>query len=212
MQDLQLGQEMYLFFGRSGSLGIITLLLSCAIFGIIIYKTVAFVQKENICSYQEFLSRAFKRKTGILVTTVHLIVTLFLGISFIVMCAGVGAYFTQEFGIPSRLGIIAMCALCLLTFKNETSGMVKLNEIAMPMLITFILLLSIFIRGKPNYSVETGPVKSFINAVIYASYNSIVLIPILMDLKKFMKTKKYIKMVSLISIIILLFQLNLLFC
>lgn len=82
------GQEIYLFFGKAGQLGIVMLLFSCAISGIIIYKTMDLINKNKIKTYRAFLEVLLKRKTGILINSIQLIVTWFLAICFIVMCSG----------------------------------------------------------------------------------------------------------------------------
>lgn len=204
MRVLLRGQEMYLFFGRSGKFGITSLILSCAISGGIIYKSFMFINKENISSYQFFLNKLLKRKKGILINVIDIIVILFLAISYVVMCSGVGAYFNQELGIPNIVGCIILCLACIFIFKNKTEGIVKLNEIAMPILIVLILGAAFLTKGKMDFAMEISHANCIINAVTYASYNSIVLIPILVTLKKFACTKKNIIILSSICSLILI--------
>ena len=55
------GQEVYLFFGKYGNIGIAGLFLSCAFFALVIFKTMQFVTKEKISNYQEFLNKLLNR-------------------------------------------------------------------------------------------------------------------------------------------------------
>ena len=197
------GQEIYLFFGKFGKLGLISMFLSCAISGLIIYKTMNFIRKQDINTYEEFLNKLFKNKKRILVKTIYIIITLFLGISFIVMCAGFGAYFSQELGLPNKIGCFIVCGLCILTFRNKTNGIVKVNEIGIPILIILIVLLGIANRDGeiwqlklPNFSVPIG--RGILNSMLYSSFNSIVLIPILIDLKNLVKSKKIVIGIALL--------------
>lgn len=201
------GQEIYLFFGKYGSAGLISMLLSCANSGLIIYKTMSFIKKHDINAYQEFLNKLLGGKNRVLVKIIYIIITLFLGISFIVMCAGSGAYFSQELGLPSKIGCFILCGLCILTFRNKTNGIVKVNEIGIPILIILILLLGIANRDGEIWQLRLSnfsvPIGTIINSVLYASFNSIVLIPILIDLKKLAKSKKVVIVIALLCSCIL---------
>ena len=132
----------------------------------------------------------------------HIIITFFLAISFIVMVAGFGALLKQKFEIPNQIGGILLCIICLMVFKSKTDGIIKVNEIAVPLLILLILLLVFYINNnieKTEIIIENNCVKCLINAVIYASYNSIVLIPILINLRSFYNSVKKARIISLFS-------------
>ena len=49
------GQEIYLFFNRYGTMGILGLIISCTLAGIIIYKVFQIVKNKKIHTYSEFL-------------------------------------------------------------------------------------------------------------------------------------------------------------
>lgn len=199
------GQEIYLFYGKAGWIGIITFLISCVISGFIIYKSLSFINKYEIKTYREFLEKILKRKKGVLINSIQLIVTCFLAICFIVMCVGAGAYFKQELGLPKIIGTTLMCLLCLLIFTKNTNGIVKLNEFAIPTLI-FLIILIFFLTWNNNVfqaSQDISKVKILLNPIIYASYNSIGLIPILIGLSKLVYKKSSITVLSIICATIL---------
>lgn len=75
---------------------------------------------------------------------VNFIVNLFILVSFYIMIAGFGAYLQQEFSINSFLGSGTLAIMCLVIFKVNTKGLVKTNEILVPLLIVII----IFIRNN----------------------------------------------------------------
>lgn len=92
-----------------------------------------------------------------------------------------------------------MCFLCVLIFIKKTNGIVKLNEFAMPILILLIILAFFFTRTNNNLQsqADIGKIRIFSNPIIYASYNSIGLIPILIGLSKLVQTKKDITILSI---------------
>ncbi len=147
------GQEIYLFFGKFGKVGYLSIVFSSILFGIIIYKTLHFAEKNNITEYNTFLELALKKRKSKVLNVVSLIVILFLGVTFIVMCAGMGAYLFQELGVPKWIGAAIMSIVSFIILQGRTKGIVKLNEIAIPFLICIILLLAIFnIRKNTKYT------------------------------------------------------------
>ena len=186
-----------------GKCGIVSMIFSCALSGFIIYKTLEFARKNQVVTYEEMLNQLLKNKFT--VNTIHAIITLFLGICFIIMTAGFGAYFEQEFNLPSTVGCIVLCFFCFIVLKEQTKGIVIANEICTPILILSIIIVRLFIRAHPvyqAYNINCG--KCIIDSILYASYNSITLIPLLIGLKENVKNKKNNMSVSVLCCLLLI--------
>lgn len=132
------GQEIYTFFFSFGIKGLIGILISSIIIGITIYKTLKVVYKNNINNYGEFLDHFIKNKK--LKEISNIIINIFILISFYIMIAGFGAYLHQEYSLNSIIGSSILAILCLILFKTNVSGLVKVNEILIPILITVVIL------------------------------------------------------------------------
>lgn len=139
--------------------------------------------------------------------TINTIINIFLVISFCIMVAGFAAYLFQEINIPKICGIAIIAILSFITFLNNINGIIKVNCYLVPLLITVIILLGI--KNITNY--ETMPImkspsifKWFWSSILYVSYNSIVLIPMLVNLKKYVLTKKQAILISIIVTFIIL--------
>lgn len=87
--------------------------------------------------------------------------------------------------------------------------LIKANTLLVPILIISIILLAYqsginlnppILENNINHNFFT----SIISAVLYASYNTIILIPILLSLHKTISNKKQIKQIALYCIIILI--------
>ena len=50
------GKEIYLFFNSYGPKGILGILLSCILTGLIVYKLFAIIQDRNVKTYDDFLN------------------------------------------------------------------------------------------------------------------------------------------------------------
>lgn len=199
------GKEIYLFFGIYGINGIIGIIIAQALVGLIIYKTITISQKYNIKNYSELIQKI--NTNNKINEVIKIIINIFLLISFYVMVAGFSAYFTQELRVPNIVGTIIIIILCYIVFMGNIESLIKVNTILVPILIIFIILLSAKnIDAYNNINekmIETDIIKSIYSAIIYSSYNSITLIPIIVTLKKYIKNKKQLVKISIICTILL---------
>ncbi len=89
-------------------------------------------------------------------------------------------------------------------------GVVKANEILVPILIIFLVIIGLLnfkdinFLNLDNYLVRLNNSSFLLNAILYGSYNSILLIPVLITLKDYLKSKRQILFISLISTIIVI--------
>lgn len=203
------GQEIYLFFYRYGTNGIYGLALCSLLMTYIIYKVLRIVYEKNINTYEEFLNIIFKRNIKCykylnLSYITNKTINIFLLFTFFIMIAGFGAYFSQEFEIKSIVGSFIIAFLSYLVFLTDIKGLTKVNSVIVPVLI--ICILGIGIRCIPNIEikklhtdVDVSAFEWIIKAIIYTSYNVILLIPILVNLKGYIRNKKRAFVVAIIA-------------
>lgn len=96
------GQEVYLFFFSYGIEGLLGLVISNVIMGMVIYKTFQIVKQYGSNTYKEFLEVLIKKNNKIK-SIINNIINIFILITFFIMIAGFGAYFEQELGISSLI-------------------------------------------------------------------------------------------------------------
>lgn len=200
------GKEIYLFFGIYGINGIIGIIISQTIIGIIVYKTLKVSKENNIENYGEFSKHI--NKTRKINEIMKKVINIFLLLSFYVMIAGFSAYFSQELGIPNIIGTITIIVLCYIIFMGNIEGIIKVNTILIPILIIFIIILATknisAFENINNKILHTSFFKSIYSAILYSSYNSITLIPIVITLKKYVKNKNQAIIISILVIITLI--------
>ena len=203
------GQEMYLFFFSYGIEGLIGILISSLIIGVVISKTFQVVNRYGIDTYKDFLKVLIKRK-GKIAPVIHFIINSFILITFFIMIAGFGAYFEQELGINSLIGSSILAILTFVIFMTSVKGVVKANELLVPLLIGFLTVIGITnLKEIPfgalgNYMIRVKEDSFVLSAILYSSYNSILLIPVLLTLKNYLKDKKQILSIASISTIIII--------
>lgn len=201
------GQEIFSFFNVYGKNGLFGITISNLLMGIIIYKTFKIVFSKNINNYNEFIINIIPkkaRKYKILEQIILNIINIFLLITFYIMAAGFASCFFQEFKIPKIIGGAILSILCIFTLLNNINGVIKINTYLIPFLILLIIFFGINQNGIKIIQEEIQGSGWFISSILYASYNSIVLIPILISLKKIVENKSKAIIVALIVAIILL--------
>lgn len=127
------------------------------------------------------------------------------------MIAGIGTYFNQELNIKFIIGAIIASSICFMVYMFNLKGILTINSIIVPILILGILYMGF--QDFKNINIYPGIHKndifftnnSLVSAILYASYNSIILIPVLISLRRYIdKTSKALKISILSSTIILI--------
>ena len=195
------GRDIYLFFLEYGYGGIIGIFISGIFTSFIIYITLNKIKNKKINTYLELLESNKNKKIG---TKINIIVNAFLIISFFIMIAGFSAYMKQAYKIPMCISSFLFSTICYIIFKKSLQGMIKINEYIVPILLFFIIFLGAknipyTIENKMSIEIETKQIGFIVNSLLYASYNSIILIPVLINVKKYYNSKKEIKLISIIS-------------
>ena len=204
------GKEIYIFFFSYGIKGIMGLIISACLIGIIIYYSLNIIVKNNIKTYKEFLNEIFyKNKNSKLKEIINIIINTFIIISFYIMIAGFGAYFEEQNSINKIVGSALLAILCYFILRKSTKGLIKMSQILVPLLIIFIAsigilnLKSIDISNISNYVIENNSTNWMISAILYSSYNSILLIPVLITLNNSIEKEKNIKFIAILTAIII---------
>ncbi len=214
------GQEMYRFFYIYGIKGVLGLIFCSITISFIIYKTFIIVKEYNIKDYKSFLailSNKSKNSYFNFAYITNIIINTFIFITFCIMVSGFGAYFSQEIHINSLIGSIIFAVITFIVLMKDIKGIVKLNELLVPIIIIFVLIIGICnfenINSFSTQKIELNDSKIgwLISSTLYSSYNIILLIPVLITLRKYIDTKKSITRISLISSIIILITSIILF-
>lgn len=226
------GQEINSFFYKYGIIGILGIIISIFIISLIIYKVFFIIKKENINTYKNFLEIIFENNKNKIIKNkkiinkinnkklnknkylnisniTNIIINIFLIISFYIMVAGFGTYFNQEYNISIALGSSFLAGICLIIFMNNIEGLLKINKYLIPILIFFMIIIGIKninnlnIIEINNKKIINNFLPSILSGIIYASYNIILLVPVLITLKNKIK-KNNIFLISFFSGIILI--------
>lgn len=215
------GKEIYLFFFKYQVYGILGIIVSAIFIGYIIYKVLNISKRNDICNYNEFLNYLIKNKL-IKIILIN-IIDVFLIISFCIMVSGFSAFIYQEFNINIIIGFIFMLICSYCAFKRKATGIIKINNILIPIIIFIIFFIVIkkvnlyelnFINGLngEGFNINNCKIENFkflIFSILYANYNLLTIIPIVVTMSNVTKNKKEIKYISIIcSIIIFILSMS----
>ena len=206
------GQEIYLFFFSYGKRGILGIGVSAILLGIIIYKTMIIIKKNKITTYKEFLISIVPekwRKEKVL-EIINIIINIFILITFYIMIAGIGGYLAETIEIPQIIGSSILAIMCVIIMSKETKGIVKVSEIIVPILIVFIVVIGVYTVISTNIANKIEQMNIIngsswlVSGVLYASYNTILLIPVLISVNNIIDRREVSKASIVITFMIFL--------
>ncbi|OON93596.1 MAG: transporter [Candidatus Epulonipiscioides saccharophilum] len=192
---LSSGRELTQFFAVYGYKSFLGLFI-CAALYVSIGKMIIFLSiKYKVKSYEEFINLVCPKPIAIFS---NIFITVFLLSSTSIILAGSGAVMHQYFGIPKIFGVIFMIVVSIIFLFRETKGIFEVNNITVPILI--IMMVSIFI----GYGINNQEQMSFdyitslpyykrsyiISALVYAGFNIISIIGIMVPLANEIKRNK----------------------
>ena len=200
------GQEIYIFFYQYGMNGILGIIISSLLLGIVTYKVLHICKEKKVTNYKVFLKSFIKNEKQLEVF--NTIINIFILITFYIMIAGFGAYFEQQFGIHFIIGSSILALICYFVFLKDVSGLIKVSQYIVPLLMGSLFIMGIFVLDFKNileichYVPQNTSWKWILDSILYGSYNTILLIPVLITLRNLVSKKKERGMVSLFVIIL----------
>ena len=203
------GREIYTFFYIYGVNGLIGICFAVILIGYVIYKTLKIIKKYDINNYKELLDRILPKKENKYIkfeNALNFIINLFLLTTFFIMCAGFSAYFYQEFGISKIYSSLVIAILSYIILNKNIKGLFTLNSILMPIVIIILIILGIKSLSLDNNILTMWSDSQLwpMQAILYASYNTITISSVLIPMKKNISQKKDIVKIVVVSSIAIL--------
>lgn len=181
------GQEVLQFFTGYGLIGVVGTLVSGLLFAFLGMQIARISSKMQSDSHKQVLYSLFGPRIGLVV---DMVLSFFLYGVGVVMLAGCGAIFAQQYGMPPLFGGVLMTVLVIATLCLNVKRIINLISVAMPFLLALVLIIttySIFSYNAPLETLdaaarannETVSSNWFIGALLYASFNIAVGFPML---------------------------------
>ena len=202
------GQEIYIFFYQYGVKGIFGIIISSVLLGFVTYKVLSISKENEVTNYKNFLKKFIKQERYLEIF--NSIMNIFILITFYIMIAGFGAYFEQQWGIHALIGSILLAIICYFVFLRDVSGLIKVSQYIVPLLMGSLLIIGINVIDFGNiFEIihcvpENTSWKWILDSVLYGSYNTILLIPVLIALRNLISNKKEQNMISVLTAVLII--------
>lgn len=198
------GREIWEFFGSYGEESHWGIILSMTLFFCASINVLYLSWKYQTNHYSELLIRLMGQRVTKIFDG---LVFVYLLSTTIVMIAGSGATFTQ-WNRSFIEGVIVIIVAVLLVLCFDMKGLMSINILIMPLLISGLLYVCIqfLFHHKPTIQLEAQNTLSlpiWPSAIIYAAFNTISLIAVLSTLGKEIKQKQEIWLSGGISVLCL---------
>lgn len=213
------GKEIFNFFTIYGNASFFSILIFSFLFFMLIYRCLKIKLEQNITSYNQFLVYLEEKYRFFHHRSFLWIIHLFLASSFYIMVVALSSLFQSQLHVAKWITISIIIFICYFIFyKKNIRFIYTINSILMPLLICFMVSLCCF-HIYHLQSIEAITFKSpfpfwiSIGAgLLYFSYNSLLVIPILFNLEIQGNKKLNFRIAFFYSLIIFLitFLVNLL--
>ncbi len=199
------GQEIMSFFIIYGKKSIFGLIIFALLLLVYLFCLLDTMRRKNISTYKGYLNEILPQKLS---PFVELAVALFSLSTFVIMLSGFGEVVHQTHSVPNIVGAVLMSAVCFFVFSKKATGIVNAGAILTPVIIVFVVIIGILSAYTTLPTGSFNMLKKitdnfFFSSLIYISYNTLSLTPVLVGLKDFIKSKKDIFLISLFSAAIL---------
>lgn len=202
------GQEIRKYFVDFGIYGLFGLIIVTLLFIVIGEKLMLLGYAAKSDSYDKALGYAFRCKFK---KVIDYILCVFLIATTSTMFSGTGAFFNQVFSWPLAIGSLLMAVLTGIITIVGISGIMKISTFIVPALIFITSIIAFSSTSGVDITkislINEISTNNFISAsvsgVIYAAYNLILGMPVLITLGSVAKNKKQIRINSIFAGIVI---------
>lgn len=172
------GQEILQFFTSFGWLGIAGGVVAAALFAFLGMNLTMLGSKLNATSHKEVV---YKICGPFLGAVVDFVITFFLFGVAVVMLAGAGSIFENQFGIPAVYGSLFMLILTIVTLTFNVEKIITIISAITPFLLVMVMIIAGYALFTTDLTAaqmdslakeQSGSAPNWIiGAALYVSYN-----------------------------------------
>ncbi|WP_042346946.1 YkvI family membrane protein [Bacillus massiliigorillae] len=172
------GQEVLQFFTHFGIYSIIGVILATVLFSFLGMQIVQLGSDLQTVSHKKVIYHICGRYLGL---AVDVLITFFLFGVTVVMIAGSGSIFQQQFGIPSMVGCIVMTVITIVTLLLDIKKIISIISLVTPFLLVIMVILAAYSFFTMDYSFadiqkyakasQAAASNWVMGSLLYVSYN-----------------------------------------
>ncbi|WAH35135.1 YkvI family membrane protein [Alicyclobacillus dauci] len=172
------GREVYEFFVRFGPVAYLSIVFVTVLFAWLGYRLMALGAVLKASSFRDLNAHMFGPRLRRTIDAVLLI--MLFGVT-VAMLAGTGELFKEQLSMPFTIGVFVGIIATFATMAFGMNGLMKVNSVIVPMLVSFVLYTAIHTLLHHHHAVQpalhhTGPTNQFgfpvwLSALLYAAMN-----------------------------------------
>jgi uncharacterized membrane protein YkvI len=135
------GQEILQFFTSFGWMGLVGALIATLLFSFLGMQLTQLGSRLQTESHKEVINHICGPYLGIII---DIIITFFLFGVTVVMMAGSGSIFEQQFGLPPMVGNIVMAVLTILTVCLNVEKLLSIISLITPFLMGLVVIITAY--------------------------------------------------------------------
>ncbi|PLS18301.1 hypothetical protein CVD28_08450 [Bacillus sp. M6-12] len=172
------GQEILQFFTSFGWMGIVGGVIATAFFAFLGMNLTQLGSRLQTDSHKDVIYHMCGRYLGL---AVDIVITFFLFGVTVVMMAGAGSIFEQQFGVPAIVGNIVMALLTIITVCLNVEKVLSIMGIITPFLLAIVVVIAGYSFATADLSFpemhqlaqkQTSAASNWgLGAILYVSYN-----------------------------------------
>ena len=143
------GQELWQYFGSYGSIGIIGLMISLVLVGLTSFLVIWLSDNAKTGTVDRLMIRFeipwLRVFVGVLFSLLYFVIA-------IIMIAGISSLCAQMFGMSRVVGSVLATILVMVTVYFGFSGMVRVFDLVIPVLVTAAVILSIICITRSGFA------------------------------------------------------------
>jgi uncharacterized membrane protein YkvI len=179
------GQEIMQFFTKYGSIGVLLLMVSGVLFSLCGYAIFYLSRHFKVYDYNSFIIRICGSRLSLIYDS---IITMFFFFGASIMFSGSGTLFAESLGFSKMVGIVIIAAITLLVVLKSVDGILKVNSIVVPILISvilFVLFKTIINSNSTDFfrnaaGIYSGNIfRPIFSLIFYCSYNLVLAVGVL---------------------------------
>ncbi|KAB2338059.1 hypothetical protein F7731_00300 [Cytobacillus depressus] len=180
------GQEVLQFFTSFGWLGFFGAILATLLFAFLGMNIIQIGSRLQTDSHKDVVYNICGKYLGL---AVDFIITFFLFGVAVIMFAGAGSTFEQQFGIPSAVGSLIMVLLTIATCFFNVEKVLNIIGSITPALLVLVLLIAAYALftmdttfaelNKLAHGQQSAASNWFLSGLLYVSFNITCAIPML---------------------------------
>lgn len=203
------GSEAVLYFVKYGKISFLGVILTGIGLGFFSYIILSSCIKYNVYSFDSLTEILFGKKLS---NFICIFLNFFMLIMLGAMISGSAELGFGAFGISKFVSSLIFCVLCYFTLLMDGRKIIKWGGVAGAFIVVFICFCSIYMINFRCQNVFGNFGKTINSALLYTSYNTFAVCPLLCSAAKEIKDESDCKRVGIYSGLFSFFALFLIWC